>query len=161
MHLRRAVLQRLSHVHDRRQLRDVELDRLGRVARLLEALGHHRRHDLAHMPHLAGGQDRMPGLGHGLSMLVRHLPAAGQTAHPLEIGAGEDLHHPRHRRRGGRVERRDRSVCHVRAQEMHVGLAVDVDVVGVVPGPRQEPHVLAPLRRGPYPMILGHVFKPP
>ena len=41
---------------------------------------------------------------------------------------------------------------------MHIGLTGHVDVIGVIPGPCQEPHVLAPLWAGANTTILWHVF---
>ena len=85
VHLRRARLQRRAHVDDGRQLLDVELDRLGRVARLRQRLGDHRGDRVAHVAHLALRQHRVLRLRHRLAEAVGHLPAAGNAADRLEV----------------------------------------------------------------------------
>ncbi len=66
MYLSGPVFQRGLHVDHRRQVRDIHLDRLGRIARLLLGLGHHSRNRIADMAHLALGQNRMRRFLHRL-----------------------------------------------------------------------------------------------
>ena len=157
MHLRRAVLQRRLHVHDRRQLLDIDLDRLGGVARLLAGLGHHGGDRIAHMAHLALREHRVPGLLHHLAEPVGDLPAAGDPADPLEIGPGKDTQHTGHARGRRRVHEGQPPMRHVRPQEMHIGLTAQIDVVGIIPRAGQKPHVLAPLAAGADASVLRHV----
>ena len=161
MHLRGAVLQRLFHVHHGGQFADLYLDRLGGIPRLFARFGHHGGDGIAHMPHLALRQNRMARFLHGLAMPVGHLPATGQPAHLGEIRTGEHPDHAGHARRGAGVHVVQRAMGHVRAQEMHKGLATNVDVVGVIAVPGQEPHVLAPLGTGADASVFGHVSNPP
>ena len=139
------VGQSRLHVHDCRQFRDIKLDRLSGIAGLFQRIGHNRSNDLAHMAHLALGDNRMGRFLHGLAMLVGDLPTAGQPADTLKVSAGKDLDHARHTRRRVGVDRVDRSVGDVRAQEIDMRLTRDVDVIRVISGPGQEPYVFAPL----------------
>ena len=161
MDLGRAILQRRLHVHHGRKLGDLDLQRLGGVARLGQRLGHHDRHGVADVAHLAVGQHRMLGLLHRRPVLVGDLPAAGQPPHAGEVLRREDLEHAGHGL--GRVEADplDAPVRHVRSHEHRVRLARHVDVVGVASLAGQEAHVLAPLGAGADTTVLGHVVPPP
>ena len=57
VHLRRARLQRRARIEDPGQRLVVHLDRLGRVARLLERLRRHQRHRLPLVPDPILGED--------------------------------------------------------------------------------------------------------
>ncbi len=78
------------------------------------------------------------------------LPAAGQAADLVgrHVGAGEDGDHAGRLRRGFGVHALDQRVGVRRAQEPRVGLARQVDVVGVAAAAGQEPFVLDPLDGG-------------
>ena len=86
--------------------------------------------------------------------------AQWQAAGVLEVVAGEDAEHARHRRRRGGVEPGDPAVRHVRAQEVDIGLAGAVEVVGEAALAGQEAHVLAALERRADAMVLGHDVLP-
>ena len=49
---------------------------------------------------------------------------------------------------------------HVRAQEKRIRLAAQIDVVGILAGAGQKPHVLAPLGAGADAAVFGHVLTP-
>ncbi len=158
MDLGRPVRERCAHVDDGGQVLDVEHDRLGGAAGLLERLRDDGRDRVADMPDAAMGQDRVPRLLHDLAEAVGHLPAAGDAADVLEVLAGEDADHARHSLRGARVDAPDRSVRDVRAQEMHVRLSGPVDVVGVPALAGQEPNVLASPGAGADAAIHSHCW---
>ena len=80
VHGRAAALDRARHVHNRWQLLQIELHKLGRFLGLFKRLGDDRDDGIAHMPHLARSQDRMLGLLHRLPETVRDQPAAGHAA---------------------------------------------------------------------------------
>jgi hypothetical protein len=160
VHLRRTGLERGAHVDDRRQRLDLELDRLGRVARLRQRLGDDGGDRVADVAHLALGEHRMLRLEHRLAEAVGDLPAAGHTADGGEVLGGEDLQHTGHRGRPGGVESGDPAVRHVRAQEDGMGLARPVQVVGVAAAAGQEAYILAALQRRADPGVLGHVILP-
>ena len=94
---RRLGVEGGAHVDDRGQLLDVELDRLGGVARLGQRLGDHRGDRIADVADLALGEDRVLRLLHRLAVAVGDQPAAGDAADALEVLRGEDLEHARHR----------------------------------------------------------------
>ena len=160
MHLRRIGLERRAHVDHRRQLVDVDLDRLGRVARLGERLGDHRGDWLADVAHHPLGEDRVPRLLLLRAVAARHLPRGRQAARVLEVVAGEDPEHPRHPRRRLGVEPGDPAARDVGAQEMGIGLARPVQVVGEPALAGQEAHVLAALQGRADSAVLGHDVLP-
>ena len=71
---------RARHVHNRGQLLQIELHKLGCFLGLLKGLGDDRNDGVAHMPHLARRQDRMLGLLHRLPVAIRYQPAARHAA---------------------------------------------------------------------------------
>ena len=144
VHLGRIRLQRVFHIHHGGQFRNVDLNRLGGIAGLRQRLGHNGGHRLAHVTHLAAGQNRMRRLLHDFAVFVGDLPTAGNAAHTFEIGSGKDFHNTRHPLSRRRVDLVDGSVRNVRAQEKHMGLSVQVDIVGIISLTRQKPDVLAP-----------------
>ena len=156
VHLGCTRLKRLGHVHHGGQFLDVQHDGLGGGARLFKAVGHNGGDGIAHMAHLALSQNRVRRFLHDFAMLVRHLPTAGQTAHTFKILAGEDAHHTRHAFGGAGVDVVDPAMRHVGAQEVHIGLAMYVDVVGIIAGAGQKADVFAPLRACANAMILRH-----
>ena len=90
--LRRARLQRLAGIDDRRLLDIVDLDLVGRLARLLEGLGDDDRDRVADMAHMVGRERRVRRLGHRRAVFRMDLPAAGQPADAIggHVLAGED-----------------------------------------------------------------------
>ena len=45
---------------------------------------------------------------------------------------------------------------HIRAQEMHIGLTPQIDVIGVIAIPGQKPDILAPLGAGANAAVFWH-----
>jgi len=99
----------------------------------------------------------MGGFLHDVAKAVRHLPAAGDRAHTVEISAGKGAQHAGHGGGPGRVDPAQAPMRHVRAQKMHIGLTMNVDVIGVFSQPGQKPDVLAPLGAGTDAVILWYV----
>ncbi len=97
-----AALDRLLHVHDRRQLFQVELHKLGRILGLIESLGDDRDDWIAHMPHLACRKDRMLGLLHRLPVAAGNEPPARHAASARGIDFLMREHRDNARRRFGR-----------------------------------------------------------
>ncbi len=62
-------------------------NRFGCGAGLFEAVRDNSGDRIANVAHLALTQNRVTRFLHHFTMLVRHLPAAGQTANAFEIGA--------------------------------------------------------------------------
>ena len=124
---------RLGGVDHRRQLLIIDRDRLGRVARLRQRLRHNNGDMVADIAHLTLRQRRMRAGAHRRAVLVVDHPAADQTADLVggEIVSGEDAEHARHAGSGFRVDRLDLRMRMRRAQEIGMGLARPVDVVGI------------------------------
>jgi hypothetical protein len=153
----RAVLDRLLHVGHDRQLVVVDGDQLGRVERLLPALGHDHRDRLAGEADLALGQDlvlgdaRLVALGDLLAEGERrHRPRGGQGVGELavELGPGPDREDA-----GGRlgllgVDRQDVGVGDRAAHDDQVDHARQHDVVGVAALAGDELRVLLAGDRG-------------
>ena len=163
--LPRAFGQRGLHVHHGGQFLDIEVDRLGGIAGLFLGLGDDGGDGVADMAHLAFGQNRVPGLLHRLAMAVGDLPAAGQPADTLEILAGEDADHPGHGFGGGSVDPFDTAMRHLTAQEIHMRLTAQVDVIGIAAIAGEKADILAARGGGAdAPVagasILGHVILP-
>ena len=74
-HLRRAGFQRLGRIDDGRLDGVIDVDLLGGVARLAEALGDHDRDRVADMAHPVDREHRMRRLGHRRAVL-RMRPAS-------------------------------------------------------------------------------------
>ena len=149
MHPGRILFHRLFHVHHGGQLVDIDDNRLGGVAGLRQRLGHHGGDGLAHMADLLMGQYGVFRLLHGLAVFVGHLPAAGHPAHFGEIRAGENLQHAGHVFGGRGIDPGQPPMGHIRAQEKHMGLAAQVDVIGIAPRPGEKAHILPPFAAGP------------
>mmetsp|Transcript_24093 Transcript_24093/g.44614 ORF Transcript_24093/g.44614 Transcript_24093/m.44614 type:complete len:431 (-) Transcript_24093:2837-4129(-) len=160
MDLRRAVGQRGLHVHNGGQLGNIDVDRFGGVAGLLKRLGHNGGDRFAHVADLALGQHRVGRFLHRLAVFVGDLPAAGNGPHTFEIRAGKHLDHAGHGFGGAGVHRSQRPMRNVRAQEIHVRLSVNVDVIRIVADPCQKPYVLAALAAGADTSVFGHVIPP-
>ena len=157
----RAALECGLHVDDGRQLRIVDGDQFGGVAGLREGLGDDGDDGIADVPRLAFGQDRMLGLDHRLGVLAGDEPAARQAV-DLVVGqilvreAGDDTGRLAGRRQ---VDAVDLGVRDRRAQQIHIGLAGLVDVVGVLADAFEKARVLAPLGRGAD-VLGGHEGSP-
>jgi len=94
---------------------------------------------------------------HRFAMLISDLPAAGNAANAFKIGASENPHHAGHRRSRSGINGIDPRMRHIRAQEMHIGLTVQINIIGVIAGSRQEPDVLAPFWAGANASIFRHI----
>ena len=122
----------------------IDVDRLGGVARLLDAGGDDKGHGIADMAHGAVGQYRMRRHGAIGSIAIGHRHRAGQAADAVrvQIGAGVDRLHAGHRLGRGRIDPADGCRCMRTAQhhaEQHAG---QHDVIGVAPRPFQQTRIL-------------------
>ncbi len=160
MYLRRTILDRLFHVHHRRQFGNINFNRFCRIAGLRQCICNDSSNRFTDMTHLAMGQHRMSGLVHRIAMFVRYLPATGHTADFCKILTSENLHHTGHPSRGRGINLCQRTMGHIRAQKMHIGLPPHVDVIGILPISGQKPNVFAPLAAGTNSAILRHVIPP-
>ena len=57
----------IAHIHDRRQNVVIDMDQLSGVTRLLQSFSHHHGDVVAHIAHLALGQDGVGGFLHRLA----------------------------------------------------------------------------------------------
>ena len=124
VHLRRAIGQRLFHVHDGRQFVDVHHDGFGSITGLLFGLGHNSGDRVADVAHLALRENWVSRFLHGFAETVGDLPSARNAANGREVRAGEDADNARHVFGFGCVDGIDGAVCHVRTDEMDVSLAL-------------------------------------
>mmetsp|Transcript_18883 Transcript_18883/g.27601 ORF Transcript_18883/g.27601 Transcript_18883/m.27601 type:complete len:123 (-) Transcript_18883:568-936(-) len=90
----------------------------------------------------------MGRLLHDFAVFVGNLPATGDAADAFKIGAGEHPDHAGHGGCCGCVDGVDPPMGHIRAQEVHIGLPAQIDIVGVIAVSCQEPDVLAPFWTG-------------
>ena len=157
MHLGCIGLQRILHVDHRRQFGDVHINGFGRITRLRQCLGHDGGDWFAHVADLAGGQNRVARFLHDFTVFVGDLPAAGHPAHAGKIRGGKDFYNTRHPLSRRSVDIVDRSVRDIRAQEKHIGLSAQVDIVGVISRTRQKPDVLTPFRAGADASVFWHI----
>jgi hypothetical protein len=142
--LRRAGLQRILHLGDRRQGIVLDLDQFGRILRLAAALGDHRG-------------DRLADIAHGLMRqwaARRHLGLAaigiGKYRGESEIAAallghvvpGEDSDHAGRLAGGCGVELDDPGVGMRRAHQHDMCLIGPREIVGEAAGAGQKPVVL-------------------
>ncbi|MDT4839887.1 hypothetical protein FQZ97_736910 [compost metagenome] len=141
-----GLLRGIGHAHQGRQHVVVDHHGFGRILGLLDRLGHHHGHVVAHVAHLLDRQDRVHRLLHGGAVGVVDEPAAGQPAHlSFDVLAAEDADHAGHLRGLGDVDRLDDGVGVRRAHEDRMALVGQRDVVGVVARAGQEAIVfLAP-----------------
>ena len=129
----------ITYIDHRAQRFVIHLHGLGGVFGLLQGLGNHHRHLVAHVAGTAQGQHRVRRLLHGGTVGVVDQPAAGQAAHlALEVLANENFHHAGHGVGAGQVNALDQRM-RVRAAHKHrIGLGGKRDVVGVLTGPGEE-----------------------
>ena len=144
MNLRRAGFQRLGWTGDGRQLFDVEHDGLGRVLGLNNRFGHDAGDRLADEAHAALGQRRPRRRFHRLAVAVRnvHRTPERPEARRFQIGIGVDRKHARHRLRLGDIDALENAVCLPATDHYGIGLAWQVDVVGVASLAAQQLRVL-------------------
>ena len=143
MDQRRALRLRLRRIGDRGQHLVIDVDLLARVLRLRQGLGDHDRDRVADVVRLVAGDRRMRRHLHRRAVLRRDRPAADQIADLVgrEIGAGQHRDDAGHAFRFGAVDLLDLRVRVRRADEIDVGLARAVDVVGVLALAGDEPVV--------------------
>ena len=123
----------------------IDFDQLGGILRLQQRLGHHQCDLVADVAHLALGQHRMGRLFHRRAVFIVDQPAAGQAADfgIRQVLADENSDHAGRFFRRVKLDRFDAGMRMRRAQEHTVGLAVQGDVVGVLPGAGQKALVFA------------------
>ena len=134
VHLRRAGFGGAGGVHLRGQYAIVHHDLLGGFARLCQSVGDDNRDMVADVAHLALGEGRMrPGLHRRAVFRVNH-PAADQPADLVggEIVTGKNAMHARHFARHAGVDFLECGVGVRRAQEIRVGLAMTIDIIGIL-----------------------------
>jgi hypothetical protein len=132
MHQRRARCQRLLRRDDRRQHLVIDHQRFGRVARLVERVGHDHGHDIADMAHLADRHRQMRWLAVTVAGGILDFADGGQMSQPVGRGVFS------------RVDRRDTG----RGQRRRF---VDAGEAGVRMGRAHEQHGQGIARRG----VLG------
>ena len=134
----------------RLQLLIVDRDQLGRIAGLGPGLGDDHGDMIADMAHEIGHQRGMRRLDHGRAVLAVDLPAAGKPALAVGgvIGAGEDGDDARGLLGLGRVDASDLRRGMGRAQDIGVGLAMPVDVVGIGSAAGEEAEIFFALDGG-------------
>ena len=91
--LRRARLDGIDEADHRRQRRPLDVDRLDRVAGLIDGIGDHEGDGVADMAHLVLGEDRVWRAGERIGFQVEQ---ARQIAEIADIGRGQDQRHARH-----------------------------------------------------------------
>ena len=142
--LRRAGLQPFGGRGDGGQLLDVELDGFGGVLGLHGRLGNDAGHRFTDEPHLALGERRPRRRLHRRAVALRDVHRAFQWAEArrIEVGMGVDRQHARHGacRRG--VDAFQHPVRDAAAHHHGVGLAREVDVVGIAAAAAQESRIL-------------------
>ena len=124
---------RLSRLHHGRQLAIGHVHELGRRLGLSQRLRHDDRDMVADIAHLALREHGVRARLHGRSVLGVDHPAADETADLVlrDVVAGQHRDHARGLPRLGRVDTLDGCVGVRGAHEIGVGLAGEVDVVGV------------------------------
>ena len=125
--LRRALLDRIGDAGHRRQRRPVDLDRLDRIARLVDRVSDHEGDGVADMADLAVGEDRIGRAGEGVYFQIEQ---AGKTAEIPDVLAGQDQAYPRQAAGAGGVDGEFRMRMR-RAQHQRVHRGVRRVVIGV------------------------------
>ena len=78
--LRRALLDGVDDADHRGQRRPFDLDRLDRVAGLVDGIGDHEGHGVADMAHLVLGEDRIWRAGEGIDFQVEQARQIAEIA---------------------------------------------------------------------------------
>ena len=126
--LRRALLDGVDEADHRGQRRPFDVDRLDRVAGLVDGIGDHEGHGVADMAHLVLGEDRVWRAGEGIGFQVEQ---ARQIAEIADLGRGQNQRHARHPAGLGdvdgefrmRMRRAQHQRVHRRLWRMVVGVA--------------------------------------
>ena len=143
MKLRRAFLQGVGRMDDRRQLLIGDFDGLGGVARLGLGLGDDHRERLADIAHDVGGERRIGAHLHRRAVLGGDRPAADQVADAvaLQLLAVQDRDDARHALRRAGVEPGDPGMRVRRAHEGRILHAGDAHIVHIAAAAGDEPPV--------------------
>ena len=133
------------HVWRRGERIELDLNRFGRVARLIRRLGDHDGDRFTHVPHALRGQYWHCGLEHRLTVAAiegsnRRDVADAVRREILARDCGDDARHL-HRRRG--VHLANDGMGDGRPHERSVGLTSDVQIVGELSAAGEEGRVLA------------------
>ncbi len=144
---RRARSRRLLGAHHRGQRIDIDLDRLGGVLGRERGLGDDAGDGIADEAHLVARQRRPRRLLHRRAVPVLERHDAFERAVLGEIGAGIDREHARHRARDRGVNALDHAMRDAAADHHRIGLAGELDVVGVAALAAHERGVLAARHR--------------
>ena len=160
MDQRRARRQRLRHGDDGGQRLVADRQRLRRVARLVERLGHDHGDDVADMAHLAGRHRQVRRLAMAVAGRVLDLADRRQVA---DLVGQKSRRRCRSRRRRARPARRScrcRSAAHGRAASARTAPRArrGRGVVGIAAAAGQEPPVLA--ARIDWPSLRGAFMRP-
>ncbi len=126
--LRRILPYRIDDADRRRQRRPVDLDRLQRVARMLDGVGDDKGDGVADMTNLAVGEDRIGRAGEGVDLEIEQ---AGKTAEIPDVLRRQDQGDPRQAAgaRGAdgefrmRMRRAQHQRVHRRLRRVIVGIA--------------------------------------
>ena len=143
------AFMRAVECHHRVEHVVIDFDEFCCVARFGLARGHHHRHLVAHITHLALRQHRMRRLFHRLAVHIGDEPAARHAVDLVvgDIGAGEDGEHAGRRFRRGGIDGFDDGMRMRRAQKHRIGLARQHHIVGVLAGAGQKARVFLALDR--------------
>ena len=118
--LRRALLHRVGDADHRGQRRPLDLDRLDRIAGLIDGFGDHECDGIADMAHHAMREDR---IGRRLERIDFQIEQARQTAEIPDVLGRQDRGHPRQAAGAGGIEGKFRvSVRRAQHQRMHRSL---------------------------------------
>ena len=155
-----------GHIDDGGQFFEDRLQRLDPGLRLFQRLGDDGGIGVADMTDLAMRQHRAFGFLHGRAIAGIDQPTCGVPPHGREIGTSKHGQHAGHRLGRRRVNRHDPRMRHVRPGKGGKGLAVQLNVGGILAASGQKPHILAPLAAGADAglddcAILGHLHSPP
>ncbi|MGY3074627.1 hypothetical protein ACVWZZ_000998 [Bradyrhizobium sp. LM6.10] len=99
--LRRALLDGVDDAGHRRQRAPFDLDRLDRVAGLVDGLSHDEGDGIADMAHLVLGEDRVRRAGEGIGFEIEQ---AGQIAEILDVIGGQDQRNARKSAGAARID---------------------------------------------------------
>ncbi len=144
MDLRRALGQRGLGIGHGRQLFDVEHHGFRGVLGLHGRLRHHHGHDLAGETHLVLGQRPARRRLHRRAVTLRDVERTHQRteARLIEIGGRQDREHARHLFGLGQIDALEEAVRVAAAHHHRIGLARQIDVVGVAALAAQKGRIL-------------------
>ena len=145
---RGARLDRIFERHHRRQGLIVDGDQLGRVARLLQGLRHHKGDPVADRPHLAAGEDRpQRPVAFWAAHVLGHDRHQASDLVGFGVGAGEHRENPRSRLGRGGIDAGNARMGVRRHHQHTVALQRHVDVVDIAAAAGDKTGVLEPVDR--------------